>query len=100
MIVENPYTQPHYLTAYWCAKPTIIDKDRRVNGDYYKKPTQYWFINLEPKNNFLFEPIEWVETQRIEYQTNQNGINRQVLRSMIHPQYANRFIRERIIDAN
>ena len=100
MIVENPYTQPHYLTAYWCAKPTIIDKDRRENGDYYKKPTQYWFINLEPKNNFLFEPIEWVEPQRIEYQTNQNGINRQVLRSMIHPQYANRFIRERIIDAN
>lgn len=100
MIVENPYTQPHYLTTYWCVKPTLIDKDRTINGDYYKKPTQFWFVNREPKNNFLFEPIEYVETRIISKQKKQGYIDRQVLRSMIHPQYANRFIRERIIDAN
>ena len=36
LIIENPYTAPHYLTTYWCVKPTIIDKDRTQRGDYYK----------------------------------------------------------------
>ena len=49
LVIENPYTQPHYLTTYWCLQPTLIDKDRTKNGDYYKKPTQYWFINCKPK---------------------------------------------------
>lgn len=41
MVIENPYMQPHYLTTYWCLRPTLIDKDRTQNGDYYQKPTQY-----------------------------------------------------------
>ena len=36
MIIENPYTQPHYLTTYWCIKPSLIDKNRRNDGDYYE----------------------------------------------------------------
>lgn len=95
MVIENPYTQPHYLTTYWCMKPTIIDKDRTENGDYYKKPTQYWFINCEPKYNLVFEPLEYVETKRIDYV---NGSDRKTQRSLIHPQYANRFIRQYLID--
>lgn len=99
MVIENPYTAPHYLTTYWCIRPTIIDKDRRENGDYYKKPTQYWFINFNPQNNFIFEPIEYVEQRRCDYITKGNtGLNRTVARSMIHPQYASRFIRQYIID--
>lgn len=54
LIIENPYSQPHYLTTYWCIKPSIIDTDRTANGDFYKKPTQYWFINCKPKNNLVF----------------------------------------------
>lgn len=98
LIIENPYTQPHYLTQYWCLKPTLIDKDRTANGDYYKKPTQYWFVNCEPEENFLFEPIEHVEVQNVEWQTNGEGLSRKTLRSMMHPQYANRFIRQKILD--
>lgn len=97
MIVENPYTQPHYLTTYWCIRPTLIDKDRTLSGDYFKKPTQYWFINCEPEQHFLFEPLEYVETQVVDSVKKKDGISVQVRRSMIHPQYANRFIRERII---
>ena len=27
-----------------------------VDGiDYFKKPTQYWFLNCEPKNNLIFD---------------------------------------------
>lgn len=91
LIIENPYTQPHYLTSYWCMRPDVIDKDRRLNGDYYKKPTQYWFVNCKPSQNFIFEPIEYVD-QKIIDQT-----RTQVERSLIHPQYANRFIREFIL---
>lgn len=100
MIIENPYTAPHYLTTYWCIKPKIIDKDRRENGDYMKKPTQYWFINCEPKQNLVFEPIDYVEPRICEDITKGNtGTDRTECRSMIHPQYANRFIRQYILDA-
>lgn len=95
LVIENPKSIPHHLTDYWCLKPAIIDKDRTMNGDYYKKPTQYWFINCEPKNNLVFEPIEYVETRKIDYV---NGKDRKTQRSMIHPQYANRFIRQYLID--
>ena len=98
LIIENPYSTTHYLVKYWAIPYTILDTDRTLNGDYYKKPTQYWFINCEPKNNFIFEPIEKVEQRIIATQKNENGIDRTVLRSMIHPQYANRFIREFILD--
>lgn len=55
LIIENPLSTSgmHYLTHFWCLKPNVIDKDRTLNGDYYKKPTQYWFIGLQPKNNFI-----------------------------------------------
>lgn len=98
LIIENPYSTTHYLVKYWAIPYTILDTDRTLNGDYYKKPTQYWFINCEPKNNFIFEPIEKVEQKIIAFQKNENGIDRTVLRSMIHPQYANRFIREFILE--
>lgn len=95
LVIENPKSIPHHLTDYWCLKPTIIDKDRTENGDYYKKPTQYWFIGFKPKNNLVFEPIDYVETKRIDYV---NGSNRKTERSIIHPQYANRFIRQYLIE--
>lgn len=97
LIIENPATSPNYLKTYWI-EPSLTDSDRRENGDYYKKPTNFWFIGVEPKNNFLFEPIEFVEQRRIIYTTKGNtGLNRTVARSMIHPQYANRFIRQYIL---
>ena len=91
MVVENPYTQPHYLTSYFPIKPKIIDKNRRINGDYYKKPTQYWFVNCDPEDNLVFEPIEYVPQKII------NNNRNQIVRSLIHPQYAYRFIKRYLI---
>ena len=99
LIIENPYGEQHYLRKYWCIKPKLIDKDRTQNGDYYKKPTQYWFINCEPLNNFIFEALEYVEPRTVKHCTNKDGKGRQVIRSEICPQYANRFIRQYLIDA-
>ena len=98
MVIENPYTQPHYLTTYWCIKPTIIDRNRRKNGDYMKKPTQYWFIGFKPKDNLVFEPIDYVEVRTISGMTGKDNKTRQVRRSEIHPQYASRFIRQYVLD--
>lgn len=98
LIIENPYGSQHYLSRYWCIKPSIVDKNRHENGDYYGKPTQYFFINCEPKNNFIFEPLTLVKKQKICNTKKVGNINHQKMRSMIHPQYANRFIREFILD--
>lgn len=98
MVIENPHTPPHYLTMYWPLKPAVIDPDRSRNGDYMKKPTQYWFINLTPKNNIIMEPIDYVERRVCDHITKKDGKNRQVRRSEIHPQYANRFIRQFLIE--
>jgi len=92
MIIENPYSQDHYLKMFWSLPCTIIDRDRTKNGDYYVKPTQYWFLNCEPKNNTLLMPMQ--ETERKTIKTTSNKTDR----SMITKQYANRFIRQFIIE--
>ena len=96
MIIENPYTQPHYLTSYWCIKPSMIDKNRRMDGDYFEKPTQYWFINCEVQNNLDFEPIEYVPKKVIS-KVKKGEYSVQTQRSMIHPQYARRFIKQYVL---
>lgn len=106
LIMENPYSEEHYLRRYWCYPPSIIDKDRRERGDYFKKPTQYWFLNCEPSNNLILEAqnynaIECADAIRSmskkDYEKT-GAKNVKTARSMIHPQYANRFIREYLID--
>ncbi len=97
MVFENPATKPHYLNDYWCLKPKVIDKNRRLNGDYQKKPTQYWFIGFEPHNNLVFEPLQYVEYRTHNGAKATDGKSRETMRSMIHPQYANRFIRQYIL---
>lgn len=92
MIVENPYNSPNYLNTYFCMKAKLIDKDRRDRGDRQKKPTQYWFVNCDPEYNIYLESMNEVE-QRCH--TKMMGKKR----SEIHPQYARRFIREFILDA-
>ena len=53
LIIENPDYTTHYLVKYWAIPAKIIDMDRTQRGDYYIKPTQYWFINCEPKYNMI-----------------------------------------------
>jgi hypothetical protein len=105
LIMENPYSEEHYLRRYWCYPPAIIDRDRRDRGDYFKKPTQYWFVNCEPKNNFIFEALNYnaIECRDAIRHMNKchfeyvGAKDRKTARSMIHPDYANRFIREYVL---
>ena len=36
LVIENPYTQPHFLTQYFPVKPVVIDINRSFRGDFYK----------------------------------------------------------------
>ena len=92
LIIENPYSTTHYLTKYWAIPATFVDKDRTVRGDYYKKPTQYWFIGCKPKYNMILEAYRWNERKIIE------NVHSKTERSLIAPEYANRFIREFILE--
>ena len=95
LVIENPLSEQHYLSRYWCLKSKIKDKNRRLNGDYMEKPTQYWFIGLNPEQNIVFEALDYVEQRR-----HNDMFMETTKRSMIHPQYANRFIRQYLIDYN
>ena len=92
LIIENPYTQPHFLTWYFPIKPTFVDMDRRKRGDKFKKPTQFWFINCKPKYNFI-SPFQ--KEVKADKDVANSG---HVQRSMITSEYANRFIREFILE--
>lgn len=89
-IIENPYSPQHYLTRYWCLKPSIIDMNRRENGDYYKKPTQYFFIGCSPGYNNIEPCTIFPREKTIEKAS-------RFERSLISPQYANRFLRKYVL---
>lgn len=91
LIIENPYSQFSYLTRYFPLKPKVIDMDRTNRGDYYKKPTQYWFINCEPKINFVAEAYSIGGGKFI------SNVSNKVERSLISSDYAERFIKEFIL---
>lgn len=94
LIIENPYSNYHYLVRYFPIRASIIDTDRRERGDYYEKPTQYWFINCSPSYNLnsLFREQVMPKKRRInDYPWGSKE------RSEISPYYARQFIEEFIL---
>lgn len=87
LIVENPFDTKHFLHNNFPYKPTIIDRNRQLRGDYFKKPTQYWFINCEPTNGKSYQ--EPKEKKNIN---NLSGHTGDINRSQISPDYARNFI--------
>lgn len=55
MIFENPWTQPHYLKGNFLKKPDVIDNNRMERGDFFIKPTAYWFWNCSPTHGFTYQ---------------------------------------------
>lgn len=94
LIIENPYSTNHYLVRYFPIKASIIDANRRERGDYYEKPTQYWFINCLPSYNLnaLFREQVMPKKRRVlDYPSGSKE------RSEISPIYARQFIEEFIL---
>lgn len=91
MIMENPWAEQTFLKANFVQAPTIVDKDRRLRGDYFMKPTAYWFFNCEPTNGKSFQKPK--ETKIVgNCKPGKNAGICSEERSMISPDYARNFI--------
>ena len=92
LIIENPATEPNYLmTGQNFPKPTMIDKNRMLRGDYFVKPTAYWFVNCEPTYGRSFQKDKVQKTIMKSKGSGQAGICSSE-RSMMSPDYARNFI--------
>jgi hypothetical protein len=65
MIVENPWSEQNYTNRFWFNKPALIDRNRRLRGDYFMKPTAYWYINCEPTHGRSFQPTPESKVKRV-----------------------------------
>ena len=91
LIVENPYASRHFLVGNFPYKATFIDRNRSARGDYFNKPTQYWFINCEPTQGFSFQRPKEHKMIRSSKSASRAGLCSEE-RSMISPDYARNFI--------
>lgn len=83
LIVENPYANFPY-------KPKVIDYNRQLRGDYFKKPTQYFFHNCEPTYGESFQKPK--EVKNVKQLSGGKGGLCNEERSLISPDYARNFI--------
>lgn len=91
LIIENPWSEQTYLKANFIKAPDVVDMDRTRRGDYFKKPTAYWFWNCEPTYGESWQKDK--ETKRI---MDTRGSSRAGIcsedRSMISVDYARNFV--------
>ena len=97
MIFENPATKPHYLLhTQNFIKYTFIDSNRQLRGDYFRKPTAYWFLNCQPTSGKSFQKPKETRVVWDCKQSKKAGICSEE-RSLISPDYARNFICDFII---
>ena len=97
MIFENPYDDSmHYLKNNFIAKPAIYDKNRMLRGDYFKKPTGFWYINCEPTYGESYQNDKKQKIVRQLPSAKGDGLCSEE-RSMISSDYARNFICDFII---
>lgn len=95
LVVENPWKQS-LMQILW-KKPEWLDKDRSMYGDYFHKPTGYWFYGCKPeigvgcikknKNTLIIEKTKkGAEAEMCSLD-----------RSRISPTYADNFVRCKIL---
>ena len=96
IIMENPWSEQTYLKANFPMKPTIIDTNRMARGDYFVKPTAYFFLNCEPSFGQSFQNDK--ERKRINELPKSKipGLCSEE-RSAISPDYARNFIADFIL---
>lgn len=117
MIIENPWHPTNFTNHFWFLRTSLIDRDRTRRGDYFRKPTAYWFVNCSPTFGESYQPIpknkirtitagsgaqatkkrlskkwdkEELDKQYIDHKS-QSGLCDED-RSMISPDYARNFI--------
>lgn len=117
MIMENPWHPTNFTNHFWFMRTSVIDNDRTRRGDYFKKPTAYWFISCTPTYGETYQPTPRNKVRKITAGSNgakskkmlRDKLDKDVLdklyldhssktgicdeeRSMISPDYARNFI--------
>ena len=91
LIMENPWSMQTFLKANFIFPPALVDNDRSKRGDFYKKPTAYWFMNCKPTHGKSYQQLH--KPKRIVDQPHEKGGGLcSEVRSMISPDYARNFI--------
>ena len=91
LIVENPFAAQHFLIGNFPYKATIVDRNRAARGDYFNKPTQYWFVNCMNTNGYTEQRALEHRTIATSARGKEAGLCSED-RSMISPYYARNFI--------
>lgn len=98
MIVENPWSMQTFLKSGFIQAPTLIDEDRTRRGDYFVKPTAYWYVNCEPtygKSYVQRSNRSAVDILHLPLGKEAGLCSEE--RRMMHPEYAKNFICDFII---
>ena len=90
MIFENPLTMS-FLTIFFIKEPDVKDTNRRLRGDYFSKPTGYWYFNCTPTHGFTEQKDKVAKSVHDVRGADEAGICSEE-RSMISPDYARNFI--------
>ena len=91
LIIENPYGKVNFLKQFFPIKPGLIIHNRMLWGDFFKKPTQFFFVNCTP--NFFLERICASPKENNPIEKN-HGFSR----SRISSRFAENFIESVILD--
>lgn len=87
LIIENPYGKVNFLKHFFPLKPEVVLLDRRKMGNFYKKPTQFFFINCVPEFKLWNEYAETMGKKKLIED------NKGFARSIISPTFAKNFIK-------
>lgn len=91
IIIENPFSPLHYLHNNFLMEPTFVDNDRTRRGDYFKKPTGFWFFGCQPTRGMTLQS----PTKRLRVWEAKSAPKAGLCsedRSLISPDYARNFI--------
>lgn len=91
LIIENPFSMQTYLKSNFLKAPDLIDNDRSLRGDYFKKPTAYWFWNCKHTYGESYQRDKKVK-RVIDCERVIGGGHCSEERSSISPDYARNFI--------
>lgn len=92
LIMENPWSRQTYLKSNFVMPPTMIDNNRRLRGDFFEKPTAYWFINCQPTIGLFREQKALKNKRIVDCRPSIKAGLCSEERSMISPDYARNFI--------
>lgn len=92
LVIENPDGKAGFLRQYFPIRAGVKVCDRRLLGDYYKKPTQFFFINCSPELGLVSE------RDRLQFKRNRVEDNKGFSRSVISQKFAEAFVKTWIVD--